>query len=83
MDQQYTQRTQKKVVRKKEKEAVNARLYAYMHDIFGAEVIELFDMEYDPDQKYAKKDAKKDAEQEAKADAKSALEQGRHRRRKT
>lgn len=62
---------------------MNARLYAYMHDIFGAEVIELFDMEYDPDQKYAKKDAKKDAEQEAKADAKSALEQGRHRRRKT
>ncbi len=46
----------KKVVRKKEKEAVIARLYAYMHDIFGAEVIELFDMEYDPEQKYAKKE---------------------------
>lgn len=45
----------KKVVRKKEKEAVIAKLYAYMHDIFGAEVIELFDMEYDPEEKYAKK----------------------------
>ena len=32
----------KKVVRKQEKEAVINRLYAYMHDIFGAEVIELF-----------------------------------------
>ncbi len=31
------------------------RLYAYMHDIFGADVIELFDMKYDPDEKYQKK----------------------------
>lgn len=48
----------KKVVRKKEKEAVINRLYAYMHDIFGAEVLELFDMEYDPEGKYSKKDTK-------------------------
>lgn len=46
----------KKVVRKKEKEAVINRLYAYMHDIFGAEVIELFDMEFDPEEKYRKKE---------------------------
>ena len=44
----------KKVVR--EKEAVINRLYAYMHDIFGAEVLELFDMEYDPEEKYRKKE---------------------------
>lgn len=48
----------KKVVRKQEKEAVINKLYAYMHDIFGAEVIELFDMQYDPEEKYnRKKDA--------------------------
>lgn len=47
----------KKVVRKKEKEAVINKLYAYMHDIFGAEVLELFDMQYDPEEKYRKKDA--------------------------
>lgn len=46
----------KKVVRKKEKEAVISKLYAYMHDIFGAEVLELFDMEYDPEEKYRKKE---------------------------
>lgn len=46
----------KKVVRKKEKEAVINKLYAYMHDIFGAEVLELFDMEYDPEEKYRKKE---------------------------
>ncbi len=36
----------KKLVRKQEKEDVNNGLYAYMHDIFGADVIELFDMQY-------------------------------------
>lgn len=45
----------KKVVRKQEKEAMNHRLYSYMHDIFGADVIELFDMKYDPEEKYQKK----------------------------
>lgn len=54
----------KKVVRKQEKETMNHLLYAYMHDIFGADVIELFDMKYDPSEKYQKKDAAADNEQE-------------------
>ena len=54
----------KKVIRKKEKEAVINRLYAYMHDIFGADVIELFDMQYDPEEKYLRKE-KKETEQKA------------------
>lgn len=54
----------KKVVRKQEKEAMNHQLYAYMHDIFGADVIELFDMKYDPSEKHQKKDAAADNEQE-------------------
>ena len=45
----------KKVVRKQEKEAMNHQLYSYMHDIFGADVIELFDMKYNPEEKYHKK----------------------------
>ena len=36
----------KKVIRKQEKEAMNQQLYAYMHDIFGADVIELFDLKF-------------------------------------
>ncbi|MDD3369250.1 MAG: hypothetical protein PHP50_10260 [Lachnospiraceae bacterium] len=36
----------KKVITKQEKLAWNQELYSYMHDIFGAEVIELFDMKY-------------------------------------
>lgn len=38
----------KKVIRKQEKEQKNNALYSYMHDIFGADVIEIFDMKYDP-----------------------------------
>lgn len=38
----------KNVIRKQEKEAANKNLYSYMHDIFGAEVLELFDMKYNP-----------------------------------
>lgn len=54
----------KKVVRKQEKEAMNNRLYAYMHDIFGADVIELFDMKYNPEEKYMKhKDSDKKDDQ--------------------
>ena len=45
----------KKGIRKQEKEAINRQLYSYMHDIFGADVIELFDMKYNPEEKYKKK----------------------------
>lgn len=44
----------KKIIRKQEKEAMNQQLYSYMHDIFGADVIEIFDMKYNPDEKYRK-----------------------------
>lgn len=37
----------KKLIRKQEMEQENQNLYTYMHNIFGAEVIDLFDMKYD------------------------------------
>ena len=39
----------KNVIRKQEREWLNQEMYAYMHDIFGPEVIEIFDMTYNPD----------------------------------
>lgn len=36
----------KKLVRKQEMEQANLELYSYMHDIFGADVINIFDMKY-------------------------------------
>ena len=36
----------KRLIRKQEMEQMNQELYSYMHDIFGAEVIENFDMKY-------------------------------------
>lgn len=38
----------KNVIRKQEREDANKQLYSYMHDIFGAEVLEIFDMKYNP-----------------------------------
>lgn len=38
----------KNLIRKEESEKANFNLYSYMHDIFGAEVIEIFDMKYNP-----------------------------------
>lgn len=45
----------KKLIRKQEKEEETNRMYAYMHDIFGADVIELFDMKYHPEEAGGKK----------------------------
>ena len=36
------------LVMKQEQEIYNRQMYAYMHDIFGADVIEMFDMKYNP-----------------------------------
>lgn len=41
----------KKIIRKQEREVKNRELYSYMHDIFGADVIEIFDMKYNPEEK--------------------------------
>lgn len=38
----------KNILKKQSKEVNNAELYAYMHDIFGHDVMELFDMKYEP-----------------------------------
>lgn len=43
---QIRRELKKKMIRKQEKEALNNELYAYMHDIFGPDVIEIFDMKY-------------------------------------
>ena len=42
----------KNVIRLQETEMENYNLYSYMHQIFGPEVIELFDMKYDPDRRH-------------------------------
>lgn len=41
----------KNVVRKQQYELINHNVYSYMHDIFGAEVIDIFDMAYQPEDK--------------------------------
>lgn len=41
----------KKLIRKDENEKAVFDLYSYMHDIFGAEVIEIFDLKYNPEER--------------------------------
>lgn len=43
----------KRMVRKQEMELFNKEVYAYMHDIFGADVIELFDLKFQTEDKKA------------------------------
>lgn len=38
----------KNIIKKQEKEINNAELYAYMHDILGHDLMEIFDMKYEP-----------------------------------
>jgi len=38
-----------RLVQKQEMEVRNQAIYSYMHDLFGAEVIDIFDMQYNPD----------------------------------
>ncbi len=51
----------KRMVRKMEKEQQNHELYSYMHAIFGADVIDIFDMKYNPEEWAAKQALKAEA----------------------
>ena len=44
----------KQLVRKQEMEQRNHAIYSYMHDVFGAEGLELFDMTYNPEEQHPK-----------------------------
>ena len=46
------------MIRKQEMEQRNHAIYSYMHDVFGAEVIDIFDMQYMENMEYASPDEK-------------------------
>ncbi|MDE6531310.1 MAG: hypothetical protein K2K96_11180 [Lachnospiraceae bacterium] len=54
----------KNVVRKQQYELQNHNVYSYMHDIFGAEVIDIFDMAYNPAEKTRQNKASKEEKKE-------------------
>lgn len=60
----------KNVIRKQEKEWLNQEMYSYMHDIFGPDVIEIFDMKYDPAGNMLKKTSDNPAKDEKNKDTK-------------
>lgn len=46
--QDFRAQLKQKVLQKQQKEVNNDELYSYMHAIFGPDVIEMFDMKYNP-----------------------------------
>ncbi len=44
----------KRLIQKQEMEQRNYNIYSYMHDLFGPEVIDLFDMKYNPEDRHPK-----------------------------
>lgn len=46
--QDFRIQLKRKVLQKQQKEIWNDELYSYMHDIFGPDVIEMFDLKYNP-----------------------------------
>ena len=46
--QDFREQLKHKVLQKQQREVLNDELYSYMHAIFGPDVIELFDMKYNP-----------------------------------
>ncbi len=42
----------KRLIEKQEMEQRNHVIYSYMHDVFGAEVLDLFDMKYNPEKQH-------------------------------
>ncbi len=46
--QEFRAQLKDKVLQKQQKEVWNDELYSYMHAIFGPDVIEIFDMKYNP-----------------------------------
>lgn len=44
----------KRLIRKQEMEQKNHNIYSYMHDIFGADVVDIFDMRYNPEEHHPK-----------------------------
>ena len=42
----------KKLIKKQEMEQKNHAIYSYMHDVFGAEVIDLFDIQFHQENNY-------------------------------
>ena len=42
----------KRLIKKQEMEQKNHAIYAYMNDLFGADVMDMFDLEYDPGEQH-------------------------------
>lgn len=52
----------KQIIRKQNAEIKNKEIYSYMHDIFGPQIIDVFDLQYESEEEETEQDKKKDNE---------------------
>lgn len=64
----------KRLVRKQQMEQQNLEIYSYMHDVFGADVVNVFDMTYNPEKKQPVKPERRNTRQTSKRDREVAGE---------
>lgn len=64
---QFRIELKKNIIRKQNREINNREIYSYMHDVFGKDVLNLFDVHYEEDQKAT--EAKKSDESSSDTDA--------------
>jgi hypothetical protein len=50
----------KNIIRKQNRDINNREIYAYLHDIFGARVIDLFDIKYEEENSEAEEKEKEE-----------------------
>ena len=77
----------KRLIRKQEMEQRNHAIYSYMHDVFGAEVIDIFDMQYmenmenmeyaSPDEKLSSREGNSEEEGQSKEGSRSGEKNSR------
>lgn len=66
----------KQIIRKQNAEIKNKEIYAYMHDIFGPQVIDVFDLQYVPEEVENESEAAKESEQDKNKDTENSQTQG-------
>jgi hypothetical protein len=54
----------KNIIRKQNRDINNREIYAYLHDIFGARVIDMFDLKFEEENEEAEEEEAKEKEEE-------------------
>ena len=66
----------KRLIKKQEMEQRNHAIYSYMHDLFGAEVLDMFDLQYNPEEQHPRLPGEGNKKTEKKTEEKDSGKKG-------